>query len=100
MYQKLQSSLQSSKPCIITYNNCINCKYFHNSMLGAYYGKCSRFEKQDIINWKLQYSYASIVRKYQCQGKYFEEKENIINNISNSLYSPISYIKKDNGRDI
>ena len=94
MYHKLQSTLPNINTSIINYNNCINCKYFHNSMLGAKYGKCLRFEKQDIINWELQYSYASIVMKYQCKGEYFKEKQNIEKHIFNLLYSKDNENKK------
>lgn len=89
MYHKLQSSLCNNKHCKITHNSCISCKYFHNSMLGSQYGKCSKFEKQDVISWKLQYSYASIVREYQCKGECFQEKQYLSNHILNLLYVPL-----------
>lgn len=89
MYHTLQASLSTNNASIVNNRNCINCKYFHNSMLGAKYGKCVRFEKQDIINWKLQYSYAFIVRKHQCNGEYYEEKQNITSVMLNYIQNNI-----------
>lgn len=94
MYNTFQSLSSITNNSPLKHKNCKNCKHFHNNMLGAQYGKCIRFEKLDVIDWKLKYSYAHIVKKYQCKGGYFQEKQNIVNHILNTIFTSINYDKK------
>lgn len=76
MYERLLFS----KPNIIKPigKECLNCKYFRNSMLGSGFGKCSKFIEKGIEDKQVHYFYAKLTRKHECKGNYFEETESIL----------------------
>ncbi len=72
MYSK---SIQSSNSIIG--KECFSCKYFHNSMLGSRFAKCSKFVGKDFKSKEIQHIYANTTRNYKCKGNYFKERENV-----------------------
>lgn len=53
---------------------CINCKHFKQDLTGLQFGKCTLYGTQNLVDGTIQYTYASIARKYECKGTYYEFK--------------------------
>jgi hypothetical protein len=72
---KLRASYDPSK----TYQLCKNCKFYVKSSLfpetDASLGFCSKFSEINLVTGEISYQYASIARKFECDGDHYEKKD-------------------------
>lgn len=72
-----------------TYAICKKCKYFKNGINDdAELGFCMRFSEINVVSGEISYTYASVARAYECDGKYYApriglNKNKIINDNGN-----------------
>ncbi len=64
---------------------CKDCKHFKSDPTGARFGKCSLYGKQNLVDGKIEYSYASIAREYECRGDYYDKKQSTFEHLKESL---------------
>lgn len=86
MYPKIVASKLNINPQTPTTNKiCINCKHFKSGLMSVEFGRCVKFGEQNLVTGTITYNYASIVRKHECNGDYFEENESFMKSLCKQL---------------
>lgn len=76
MYPKVVASKVTISPNTpVTHKICKNCKYFRSGLMDIQFGRCLKFGEQNLVDGSITYNYASITRKYECKGDYFEQQD-------------------------